>query len=318
MARLNGLQATQYDVFYKSARLLDFLLYKPEISQHQVDSLWNLLFIDIMKWGTNVTDHDKRMVAGTVFQVVRATLTQYYDSRYSETICDLLNQTLEHELNGCDEREQDEFLQRLRDQSPELSEWINSFDEHDEWLSDQIAATIASKSGKADADEFKPIGKTFSKTSLLTDKLIDIICQRLTIENKLNATPDDFRKLFSGIDQKFTMIWKGSGGELRDLFKMLTEEGYATPKRGYQQILKSHFLDDDGHRFNNLHGDKSIESFQIVINDCIFLLQHLTDNMTAIMKRLVRENKDALYEMGYYDQLQAAKQSGLNIRKKRR
>lgn len=277
-----------------------------------------MLLIDIRKWKSDATVYDKVIVAGTVFQVVRATLSQYYHSRYSDTICDLLNQTLEHELTGCDEREQEEFLQRLRDQSPELCEWINSYDETDEWLSDQIAATIVDANGGTEADEFKPSGKTFSKTSLLNDKLIDIIGQRLTKANKLNASPDDFRKLFSGIDQQFTITWEGSGGELRDIFKMLTDEGYATPKRGYQQILKSHFLDKDGHRFNNLHGDKSIESFRTVIDDCSFLLQHLTDNMTAIMKQLIYENEDALREAGYYDQLQASKRSGLNIRKKRR
>lgn len=319
MARLeNGFLVTPVDVFFESARLLDFLLSQPEISQHQVDSLWDLLFIDIMKWGTNVTDYNKRMIAGTVFQVVRATLTQYYDSYYSETICDLLNHTIGRELNGCDEMEQTRFLQQLMEQTPELCEWINSYDEADEWLSDQISDTITAMNGVSDEDDFKPSGKTFSKTTYLTDKLIDIIGQRLAQSNKLNTTPDNFRKLFSGVDQQFTMTWLGTGGELRDLFKMLTNEGYAKPKRGYQQILKSHFLDEKGHRFNNLHGDKSIDSFQTIIDDCAFLLQHLTDSMTAIMKQLIYENKDALSEVGYFDKVQSAKQSGLSIRNKRR
>lgn len=316
MARLNGLQVTQFDVFSESARLLDFLLCNPDINQHQMDSLWTMQLNDIRKWKTDATDYDKRMVAGTVFMVVRATLTQYSESAYSETICDLLTNTLERKLESCDEKEQTEFLELLRGQSPTLCEWINSYDEADEWLSDQIVDTIrARKGGK---DDFTPSGKTFSKTTLLTDKLIDIIGQRLTLANRLKAGPDDWRKLFSGIDQQFTITWLGTEGELRDLFMMLTDDGYVTPKRGYQQILKSHFLDENANRFNNLHRAKSINSFQTIIDDCTFFLQHLTDNITTIMKQLISEHEDALREIGYFDQRQAAKRAGLSIRNKRR
>ena len=316
MARLNGLQVTQFDVFSESARLLDFLLCNPDINQHQMDSLWTMQLNDIRKWKTDATDYDKRMVAGSVFMVVRATLTQYSESAYSETICYLLTNTLERKLEGCDEKEQTEFLELLREQSPALCEWINSYDEADEWLSDQIVDTIrAQKGGK---DDFTPSGKTFSKTTLLTEKLIDIIGQRLTLANKLKAGPDDWRKLFSGIDQQFTITWLGTEGELRDLFMMLTDDGYVTPKRGYQQILKSHFLDENANLINNLHGAKSIDSFQTIIDDCTFFLQHLTDNITTIMKQLISEHEDALREIGYFDQRQAAKRAGLSIRNKRR
>ena len=319
IGKLDGLQVTEFDVFRESALLLDYLLCPDlEINQTLVDNYWDMLFNAIRKWEAKVSEHDKQMVAGAIFMVVRATLTQYCDSRYSETVCELLNYTLERNMHRCDKQEQAEFLQRLMNQSPILCEWINSYDEADEWLSDQIADAIVSINGEIDEDDFKPSGKTFSKTVLLTDKLIDIIGQRLAQSNKLDASPDDFRKLFSGVDQQFTMTWLGKGGELRDLFKMLTDDGYAKPKRGYQQILKSHFLDENGQRFNNLHGDKSIDSFQTIIDDCAFLLQHLTDNMTAIMKQLISENKDALSEVGYFDKVLLAKQSGLSIRNKRR
>ena len=115
------------------------------------------------------------------------------------------------------------------------------------------------------------------------------------------------------------MTWLGTEGELRDLFKMLTDKPqYIKPKRNFQLILKSHFLDEHGRRFNNLHGAKSIESFQPILDDCAFLLQHLTDSMTAIMKQLVMDNEDALREMGYFKKVQASKQAGLSIRNKRR
>ncbi len=183
----------------------------------------------------------------------------------------------------------------------------------------RIKNNETSAKGRTKENFFKPSGTTFTKTALLTDTHIDIIGQRLTKANKLEASPDDFRKLFSGIDQIFDMVWLGTEGELRDLFKMLTAgKKYASPQRGYQNILKSHFLDKDGHRFKNLKGAKSITKFQVVIDDCSFLLQHLTDSMTYIMKQLMIDNENALSEAGYFNTVQAAKQSGLRIRNKRR
>lgn len=319
MARLdNGFIVTPEDVFLASARLLDFLMSKADVNQHQVDSMWDLLYIDIMKWGTNVTARNKKLIADTVFQVVRATLTQYFDTFYCETVSDLLNDTIERNVNDCDKKEQAEFHKRLMKQTPELCEWINSYDEAGEWLSDQIL-DIISLHNQQGQDEFKPSGNTFTKTALLTDTLLDIVGQRLSKANKLKASPDDWRKLFSGINQQFDMIWLGTEGELRDLFKMFTDEPiYATPKRNYQNILKSHFLDEHGNRFNNLHGAKSVEKFQPILDDCVFLLQHLTDSVTKIMKQLISDNEDALREAGYFDNVKTVKQSGLRIRNKRR
>ena len=305
-------------MFCQTAWLLDYLLCKPDTNQRQVDSLWDMLLNRIRDWKPDVTKHDKQVVTGTVFMLVRALLTQHTESIYHETISELLDNKIRLELKEHDEKDWEKFCQQLMEQSLVLSEWINSYDEADEWLSDQIAYAIARTGGVSNEKTFIPSGRTFSKTSLLPDRLIDIIGQRLSQANKLDASPDDFRKLFSGIDQQFTMTWKGTGGELRDLFKMLTDKGYAKPKRGYQQILKSHFLDENNQRFDNLHGDKSIEGFQPVIDDCAFLLQHLTESMTEIMKRLIKANKAALTEMGYFNQLQAAKQSGMRIQNRRR
>lgn len=320
MGRLNGLLVTPEDVFCQTAWLLDYLLGCPDTNQHQVDSLWDMLLNRIRDWKPDATEHDKRVVVGTVFMLVRAMLTQHTESIYYERISDLLDDKTRAELNDQDEKAWQKFRQQLIEQSPQLSAWTIGYDEADVWLSDQIAETISNKKGKTTDDDFVPIGRTFTKTALLTDRLIDIIGQRLAKANKLDASPDDFRKLFSGIDQQFTMTWKGTGGELRDLFKMLTNTKcqFAKPQRCYQQILKSHFLDENGQRFNNLHGDKSIDAFQPIINDCTFMLQHLTDSMTAIMQQLIYDNQAALRDEGYFDEVQAAKQAGMRIQNKRR
>lgn len=317
-ARLNGLEATEYDVFYESACLLDYLLYTSDINQDKVNSLWTNLLLNIRKWKPDATDYDKQVVSGTVFHIVRATLAQYHNTYFSETICNLLIQKLELELKECNDDRLKESHQQVIELSKEVADWINKYEDAKEWLSDQIYDVISLQKDKAE-DDFMPCGTTFTKTTLLTDKLLDIIGQRLTKANKLKASPDDWRKLFSGVNQQFDLVWLGTEGELRDLFKMLTgEPQYIQPKRNYQQIVKSHFYDQNGNRFNNLHSAKSIKTFQPILDDCIFFLQHLTDSMTDIMKNLVFENEDALHEMGYYDNLQASKQAGQRIKSKHR
>ena len=318
MVHFKGLVPQPEDLFREVSSLMDFLLYAENVNQRKVDGLWMLLINDIRSWKPDVAEEDKMLMAGTVFTMARSILCHHTESRFRDKIHDMIENTLEKKLKIIDDQEQREFLDNLSECAVKLDEWINHYDESNEWLSDEIADVINSRKDK-DEDDFLPCGTTFTKTALLTDKLIDIIGQRLAQAHKLNASPDDWRKLFSGINQQFDMTWLGTEGELRDLFKMLTDKPqYIKPKRNFQLILKSHFLDEHGRRFNNLHGAKSIESFQPILDDCAFLLQHLTDSMTAIMKQLVMDNEDALREMGYFKKVQASKQAGLSIRNKRR
>lgn len=258
MARLEkGFLVTPVDVFCESAKLLDFLLCQPEISQYQIDSLWDLLLIDIMKWGTNVTDHNKRMIAGTVFHVVRATLIQYYDTCYSEKICDLLNHTLEREQKECDKQELAQFFQRLMDQSPELCKWINKYDETDEWLSEQIANTIedesgttakkkrtAKKEGSGQACRRKVIvskPKTLkyykhgNKSLLMKQQeRVDIVFKKFGEWGWIDGstTADDFDSFFEGEPRHCNINWTGSNTILTILLQELLKQPYIEKQTG--------------------------------------------------------------------------------------
>ena len=162
---------------------------------------------------------------------------------------------------------------------------------------------------------FVPTGQTFVKTTKVTDLQLTLIMQRLAMANKLdpNANADDWIKLFSGVDSMFTMKWLGKPGELRDFFDMLTEPhngsvtGYITPQYGYQKIVLSHFTDIDGKRFTRLKGQKSIVSFQPILDDCMFLLQNMTERMTMAMKNIIYEHQQELQEQGLYYNTTAAK-----------
>lgn len=162
---------------------------------------------------------------------------------------------------------------------------------------------------------FVPTGQTFVKTSKITDMQLTLIMQRLSMANKLDpdCLADDWLKLFSGMDYSFTIKWLGTPGELRDLFKALTEPikkgktGYVTPNYNYQQIVLSHFVDKDGQPFSRLKGQKSIESFQPIIDDCIFTIQCMTERMTTVMKEIIREHREELEEQGFIYNTTAAK-----------
>ena len=162
---------------------------------------------------------------------------------------------------------------------------------------------------------FVPTGQTFVKTSKITDMQLTLIMQRLSMANKLDPDcfADDWLKLFSGMDYSFTIKWLGTPGELRDLFKALTEPikkgktGYVTPNYNYQQIVLSHFVDKDGQPFSRLKGQKSIEAFQPIIDDCIFTIQCMTERMTTVMKEIIREHREELEEQGFIYNTTAAK-----------
>lgn len=317
MASMEQFDFTAEDLFVEVSEVIDSILGNPQGARQYLENLWDTLKIKLKrKAPTPPPQADLEMVCGVLYYVVAAIFCLHWREFYNTELVNMLRDTVERKRLFSDDEE--EIISNLCHHADALDDWINHYDDSDKWLSDEIADVINSRKDK-DEDDFLPCGTTFTKTALLTDKLIDIIGQRLAQAHKLNASPDDWRKLFSGINQQFDMAWLGTEGELRDLFKMLTDKPqYIKPKRNFQLILKSHFLDEHGRRFNNLHGAKSIESFQPILDDCAFLLQHLTDSMTAIMKQLVMDNEDALREMGYFKKVQASKQAGLSIRNKRR
>lgn len=194
--KLDGALVKEEDIFTESAWLLDLLWSMPDITQYQIDLLWDKLFNDCREWQADMSDHDKRMVAGTVFHIVRAALAQHYDSRYCETICGMLICTLERELKGLDVEEQKVFLQRFVEQSPTLSEWINNYEDVDKWLYDEIMDTIADEVGEDSGNSTGSCGKPGAKAKSFrdfiinqdeADKVIDIIRQNILKDNAQQA-----------------------------------------------------------------------------------------------------------------------------------
>lgn len=319
---------TPEDIFYESARLLDFLFVNPDITQRQVDSLWHKLLIDIRKWKADASEHDKRMVAGTVFQIVRAALAQHTESCYCEYICDLLNQTTERELGECDKNEQSDFNQRLIEQSPILCEWINQYDDTDEWLSDQIADVIdtsgekelgaKSKTKTTRGKKSKPEKQhgveypVFAKGQGVTDDHIKALYRFLTTRGWISTQTSvaDFQRLFSGVSNDCEIIWTGQdklGGNeptalgvsaLYVLFKRMVEESLITIGNNSKQvgpILELHFVDSKGHFLTSV---SNVNKTSIIANDYIEKILKLmrTRPSSDDIQRFLTEEMESKYD----------------------
>ena len=267
-------------------------------------------------------------MAGAVFMVVRATLVQHCHARYNSDISSMIVSTLEKKLKVPDCEEHLQFLERLTENSSLLRNWINQYERNGEWLSDQIQTTITCPKDTNDDEklDFTPTRQTFRKSARVTEIQLTLILQRLTNAKKLDPdeSPDEWLKLFSGIDEDFTITWLGKPGELRDLFEMLTapekgtKKGYVTPRKNYLQIVCSHFTDNDGKFFTNLRRQKSIGAFTPVLNDCKLVLQHSLETMTKMMKQLIENNETALLEFEtYYNSTAAKRDDGSRIRYRR-
>lgn len=251
---------------------------------------------DIRKWKNDVTNYDKQIVANTVFQFVRATLAQHAESHYSESVCEMLEYTIESNQDGLDEQEYKEFLKLLIDKSPELSEWINQYDDEDEWLSDKIAETIASTNEDNNKpkkpkrkNESKPEKQhgveypVFTKGQGVTDDHIKALYRFLTTRGWISTQTSvvDFQRLFSGESNNCEVIWMGMDklgnnepttlgvSALYILFKRMADEkliSIGNKSNRIGPIIETHFVDTQGHFLTSV---SNVKKTSIIAEDHI-------------------------------------------------
>lgn len=303
-AHLNGVDVSSEELFCAVASVLDEVFLSDVITQQQVDDIWTDVCLELRKKKTDTTENDKTQVAHTVFAIVRKLMCHHWNAYYCSYMFCLMGDTIQKETSDADKDEIKQFQDKLSDFSTELDEWINlGYEGH--LLRDIENAFSKDKDIPEPSDAFSPTGQTFTKTTLLLDPEIDIICKYLTQKGKLEVelNPDTFRKLFSGVDSNFTIKWLGKEGELRDLFQFLTggkgKDCFIKPKKGYLQILRSHFKDNNGNEFTNLKGAKSIDSFMPVIDNIMYLLNHNIQQCMEEMRVLIEERLEILEELGY-------------------
>lgn len=177
MTHLKSLKVYPEDVFREVAYMLDYLLTAEDVIQKEIDGLWVLLINDIREWKSDVQDEDKMLFAGTVFIMVKKILCHHCESRYCDTIHDMLDAVIEEKLSIPDDQEHQQFLDRLLECSDMLSEWVNQYEDCDEWLSEEIEMVLNPEvDGKPDEEMQKetiPKELLTKEAQLLWEKLRD-------------------------------------------------------------------------------------------------------------------------------------------------
>lgn len=261
MNHLKSLDVKPEDVFREAVYMLDFLLYTQDITQRMVDGLWTLLVNDIREWKADVPDEDKILVAGTVFFIVRDVLCHHFELRYSEDISNMLTVTIERKWKGCNEEITYTIFERLDECSRQLSDWIKSYDEEEEWLSDEIEAFLRKRKTEklhtnviVKNDDYmrysfsitwppKYKGKENQILGWLHDELVEKhfiedfssidlgkdLDQITNIDEKNRII---FNAVFSGADTDYHIVWIGKKVELRYFVNQLVERNVLTWKKG--------------------------------------------------------------------------------------
>lgn len=261
MNHLKSLDVKPDDVFREAVYMLDFLLYTQDITQRMVDGLWTLLVNDIREWKTDVPDEDKILVAGTVFFIVRDVLCHHWERRYSEDICNMLTDTIERKWKGSNEDKNSTIFERLDECSQLLSDWINGYDEEEEWLSNEIEACLRKRKTekqhtnvivkKDDYSRYsfsitwpkKHKGKEIQMLGWLHDELVEkhfiedfsSIDLGKDLDHIIDINEKNkiiFNAVFSGADTGYHIVWIGKKVELRYFINQLEERNAITWKKG--------------------------------------------------------------------------------------
>lgn len=154
-AKLEGVKADYEDIFRQVVWVLYFITIDIEpITQRDVDDLWTGILMQVREW-PNATVNDHKMIADTVFRIVRKLLCHHWDTYNSDVIYDMFNNTIERESADGDMEEIQRFQKRLSEHSEQLNDWINNV--YDVHLYDEVEAVI--KGQKAEIKVKKRSGR---------------------------------------------------------------------------------------------------------------------------------------------------------------
>lgn len=125
-AKLEEIKASYEDVFRLVAWILDCLSNRNEpLTQRNVDDLWNEILMQVREWQDS-TLNDRKVIADTVFRIVRKLLCHHWDTYYCDVLYNMFCVTINRESANGDKEEQRRFQERLSEHSEEISDWINN------------------------------------------------------------------------------------------------------------------------------------------------------------------------------------------------
>lgn len=204
-AKLEGVKADYEDIFRQVAWVLDFLTIDIEpIIQRDVDDLWTGILMQVREW-PYATVNDRKIIADTVFRIVRKLLCHHWDTYYSDWLYQMFNDTIERESTAGDREEMQRFQMRLSEYSEQLSDWINNaYDGH---LYDEVEAVI-----KGQIADIK-VKKRSGRKSIAPDDIMASFSYLPRIDyriERLQAFFDCLNKVFIDCDKKvFVDLFQG-------------------------------------------------------------------------------------------------------------
>lgn len=197
--QLTGVAASDEDIFILTACSIDMLLFAEDehLEPSITDRLWRKITNDVHDWNPCVTKEVKCMLAEMVLVIVRSALCHHCESRYSYTVCEWINCTLDEKTTGIADQLSDltEILESLIKCSKDLDKWINEYDEAAVSLSDKIESVLSNKTQPDDEEKKRTV-------------LIDEICNNLNYKFKKNDNVDVLREhLEKNLSNKVFAAW---------------------------------------------------------------------------------------------------------------
>lgn len=251
-AHLNGVVVEPEHVFCAVGSLLDNLFQAGSgVTQQYVDKLWLKLFMDVRQLKPDASEHDKLKITHTVFSIVRKLLCHRWEPVFSDTMFDMLTQTIGKETRKVEDDETTQFLDQLLEFSDDMDEWINHV--YDGHLSEEIETTIKGQASDTKvprpgrgrkAKDPKDIVETFNYEYYKDDKGIRLQLFYEALKLKYIDKDTDqkgFIDLFQNTKTTFKVVWIEDIIALKYLINKI--QNFVRPPEGFTKwaITCAHF-----------------------------------------------------------------------------
>jgi len=244
--KLDGAQVNTEDIFCEVAQLLDTLNEYPNFKSEQkdIEKCFSQFMLKYRDWpGTTV--RDRKMIADTVFRIVRELMNHRWQLCYSEELYDAMSEVLNEKNELEDSNELD---QTLFDNSHELDTWINQ--DYNGHLCEEIELVAKVEPCK----EKKRSGRKAVETNSITASFdylprVDNRPQRLQAFHSgmdgrfFKVSLRDFIDIFTNKSTTKKILWLGDIIELKYLInKLVSSNWIKLPKScGKWQLVCARF-----------------------------------------------------------------------------
>lgn len=267
------------ELFCETAEVADRLLEDWSCADELLPGLWDRLFNRYLSWTPTAENEELDKMVGCVYLSVTAVLLASPNAKHFYTLSHrLMGEYCKHYADG------DALLDKVREKMDLHQDvfrlWVKSYMGSDVYLSDEIAEVLARKpkggkngKGGSSSDElFEPDRATFITKGVLPQQMTLVHNEIYKSKWLRDDKPDDFLAIFSGKQNSVTLVWKKDMGKgnLCALFEMMLNGHYIKCPKGhsYQKMLKSHFVDEDGHYLTGLNSTYIPDKCQTVLDTC--------------------------------------------------